>query len=112
MSIEEYKQSVVEKSTRRIKFQSNYGSNYPELAAILNDFCDNGVSIITQWRKLSDETEIVSGKWDSQLVEYVVNSFNSMNDENLNSSTANGTTRNYRMSAESMLKSKIPQRMF
>lgn len=113
ISVEEtIKQSIIEKAKVRLAYKSNINKSNADFNAILSDFFDNAVGIIEQWRKLKDETEIESRKWDNEIVGYIVDSYNAMNEEILATSSSNGVTRGYKISPENSLKSKIPQKMF
>lgn len=113
ISVEEtIKQSIVDRAKTRLVYNSNIYKSNADFNAILSDFFDSAIGIIEKWRKLKDATEIESRKWDNEIVGYIVDSYNAMNEEILTSSSSNGVTRGYRISPENSLKSKIPQRMF
>jgi len=103
----------VEKAQRKIFYKSNVDINNidSDTSQLLILFCKDAISIIVKWRKLLNYDEFDLGLWDSQIVEYMVNSYNSVGDENLKSKSSGGNSRVYSMSPESRLKASIPQKI-
>lgn len=111
-SIDEFKTAMISSAKERLFFMQNINRDGNEVNAVLSNLCEKGIQIIKQWRKLKTDDELLYQKWDSQLTDYIVDSYNALNEENYSSSNVGGTSRTYNMPPESALKSKIPQRLF
>lgn len=112
MDIDDLGTTVVAEAKTRLWYRGNMNYGDTELTAVLNSLFYKGISIIRKWRKLKIDDEFLQGKWDNELTDFIINSYNSLNEENLKSYAGGGFSRTYIMSAESILKSKIPQKMF
>lgn len=101
----------VEKAERKIFYKSNVDINKidSDTSELLTLYCKDAIGIIVKWRKLLNYDEFDLGLWDSEIVNYIVNSYNSVGDENLKSKSSGGNSRVYSMSPESRLKANIPQ---
>lgn len=111
-SIDEFKTAIIASAKERLFFMQNINKDGSELKSVLYNLCDKGIQIIKQWRKQKNDDELLAGKWDSQLSDYIVDSYNALNEENYKTSNIGGTSRTYNMTPESALKSKIPQKLF
>lgn len=106
--IDEYRDYVVDKAKIKLLYKSNDTSNN-DLTAVLNDLFDDAYRIIVKWRRLKTDDEFLSQKWDTEIINYVVDSYRTMGDETLRSKNINGVSRSYRISPEAKLKTSIPQ---
>ena len=112
MNNEVHKTTIISRAKTRLSYASNDDMNGADIASILSDYYYTGLSIIRKWRKLRDDNEIMLGKCDEELVAFIVDSWNAMNEENLSATNVGGNSRSYRYSPEDALKSKIKQVMF
>lgn len=108
--IEEYQKAIVKKAKRQILYKSNM-TDSTELTAILNDFFTDAYKIIVNWRKLKEDDEFLSQKWETEIVTFIVDSYRVMGDETLSNVSINGINKTYRISPTAKLKSSIPQVM-
>lgn len=106
--VDEYKRYIVKRATRKVLYNSN-NIQTQDLIAILNDYFDDAYRIIVKWRKLKNDEEFISQKWDKEITDFIVNSYLTMGDDTLNSISINGVNKSYRISPEGQLKSSIPQ---
>jgi hypothetical protein len=108
--IDEYKSYIVGKAKTKLLYKSNMIDS-DNLTAILNDLFTDSYNIIKKWRHLKKDDEFLSQKWDTEIVNFVVESYRVMGDENLATISANGISKGYKISPEAKLKSSIPQAM-
>lgn len=101
------KSTLLEKIARRL----NYNSEYEADEDIIEDFIDSAISEIVNWRRLDNEDEFLSGMYDSNIVEFVIESYNKMGIEGQSYEGNGATSKQYTETALSRLKSSIPQRM-
>ena len=102
------KSSLLEKAQRKL---SNAFPDYEYDEDLLSDYFDDAVSIIMKWRKMSNENPVLSGSYDSEIVQFIVESINRSGIEGQSSSSANGISKVFIATPEDNLKSKIPQRL-
>lgn len=77
---------------------------------LVGDLIDEAIDIIRDWRKTWDsDTEFLSGRFDSNIVGYVMESLNTIGIEGQSYESANGNTKQYKMSPRQRLCSGIPQ---
>lgn len=112
MESDQHKSTIINRAKVRLAYTGNDYSNSEEIASLLEEYYYSGVDIIRKWRKLSDDSEIILGTWDEELVAFIVDSWNSMNEELLSNVNVGGNSRTYKMSPESALKTKIRQVLF
>lgn len=108
--IEEYGEYIVSKAKIKLLYRSNMADD-KSLKTILLDFFTDAYNIIKKWRKLKNDDEFLSQKWDAEIIEYVCNAYRRLGDETLASSNINGVNKSYKISPEAKLKSSIPQCM-
>lgn len=108
--IDEYGDYIVDRAKDRLLYKSNM-TDSSKLRAILLDLFKDAYNIIKKWRKLDKDDEFLSQKWDTEITDFVLNSYRRMGDETLESSNINGINKKYRISPEAKLKSEIPQCM-
>ena len=108
--IDEYGDYIVDRAKNRLLYKSNM-TDSSNLRAILLDLFKDAYNIIKKWRKLKDDDEFLSQKWDTEITDFVTNSYRRMGDETLASSTMNGIAKTYKISPEAQLKASVPQCM-
>lgn len=112
MDNEMHKTTVIQRAKSRLSYADNADMSSADVASILSEYYYSGVSIIRKWRKLKDNSEIILGTWDEELVAFIVDSWNAMNEETLASTNVGGNSRSYKFTPEGALKSKIRQVLF
>lgn len=105
--MKEMKAKLVGRASRRL----NYNTEYIADTEILGDFFDEGVLILTNWRKLKNDNEFLSGKHDVALINFMVESFGYMGMEGQSYSANNGRVRQYLLDPKAKLQSSVPQIM-
>ena len=100
------KETVLEKAQRRLSLNS---PDYVYDEDLLGDYFDEAVDIIVDWKKASDNKLILSGKYDKNIIQFIIESINIAGLEGQSSSSANGITKSFIGTPESNLKSSIPQ---
>ena len=112
MDNEMNKTTLIQRAKSRLSYADNADMSSADVASILSEYYYSGVSIIRKWRKLKDNSEIILGTWDEELVAFIVDSWNAMNEETLASTNVGGNSRSYKFTPEGALKSKIRQVLF
>lgn len=100
------KETVVGKAQRRLQFNS---PDYAYDEDLLNDYFDDAVNIIRNWKKAKNDDLFFDGKYDTNIVQFIIESINVSGLEGQSSSSANGATKTFINTPESNLKSSIPQ---
>lgn len=108
LDIDEYKGYIVGKATDKLLYKSNISKN-DDLTNILSDFFDDAYRTIKNWRKLKIDDEFLSQKWDSEIIDFVVDSYRALGDELIGEKTVNGVRKVYAINPLARLKSRIPQ---
>ena len=85
-------------------------SDYEYSEDYLNDLIDEAVGIIKNWTR-SDESVMLTGNYDNNIVTYVIQSLNIGGIEGQSYSNANGIAKTFYASPEANLKASIPQRL-
>lgn len=106
-SINKLKSTVQEKAVRRLQFNSEYEPD----TDLIDDFIDSAISEIKRWRKADDDTELLTGMYDSNIISFVVESYNIMGVEGQSYEGNGSNTRQFSGTPLSRLKSSIPQRL-
>lgn len=94
------------------KAQRKLANNFPDYEYdedLLGDYFDDAVDIIRDWKRASDTSLVLTGNYDRNIVEFIVESINISGLEGQSSSGANGITRTFIATPESNLKASIPQ---
>lgn len=102
------KSTLREKITRRLQFNSEYEPD----TDIIDDFIDSAINEIKVWRKTSEDTELLTGMYDSNIIGFVVESYNMMGVEGQSYDGNGSTTKQYSGTPLSRLKGSIPQRLW
>ena len=110
LDIEEYRDYIVGRAKTKLLYRSNNVDN-ADLTKTLSDFFDDAYRTIKNWRKLKTEDEFLGQKWDAEITDFVVDSYRTMGDELMSSTSVNGISKSYKMNAMTRLKSRIPQTM-
>ena len=100
------KTAVLEKAQRRL---ANNFPDYEYDEDFLGDYFDDAVSIIKDWKKTYDNSIFYEGKYDRNIVQFIIESINVSGLEGQDSSTANGIKKGFYATPEANLKSSIPQ---
>lgn len=106
-SLNKARQTILDKAKRRIEFNSEYTANEDLIA----DFIDSAFDEIRGWRKLDNDTELLTGIYDNNIVEFVVESYNRMGIEGQSYDGNGSNTRQYSGTPLSRLLGSIPQRL-
>lgn len=97
--------------TAKIKRRLEFNSEYEASEDLINDFIDSAFSEIKRWRKTEENSELLSGMYDDNIIAFVVESYNTMGVEG-QSYDSNGTSaRQYSGTPLSRLKGSITQRI-
>lgn len=94
------------------KAQRKLANNFPDYEydeELLGDYFDDAVNIIKGWKKASDTSLVLTGDYDRNIVQFIVESINISGLEGQSYSSANGITKTFISSPESNLKASIPQ---
>lgn len=78
----------------------------------LVDYCQDAINIIVKWRKLNinnSNNELLQGLYDTEIVRFVVESYNMIGIEGQSSDSSLGNTRVFKATPETNLKSSIKQ---
>lgn len=100
------KSSLLEKAQRKL---SNAFPDYEYDDDLLGDYFDDAVSIIMSWKKNHNESLVLTGNYDMEIIQFIVESINKSGIEGLSSSSANGIKKVFIATPEDNLKAKIPQ---
>jgi len=102
------KSNLLEKIARRL----NYNSEYEADEDLIEDFIDSAINEIIVWRRLDSDEEILSGRYDTNIVNFVIESYNIQGIEGQSYEGNGATSKQFTESPLSRLKSSIPQRMW
>lgn len=100
------KKELLAKAQRKL---ANNFPNYEYDEDLLGDYFDDAVSILKKWLKNSNDSLVTTGNYDTEIVEFVIESIGRAGLEGQMSSSANGISKTFIATPESNLKSKIPQ---
>ena len=98
--------ALLEKAQRKL---ANNFPNYEYDEDLLGDYFDDAISILKKWLKNADASLVLTGNYDSEIVDFIVESIGRAGQEGQSSSSANGISKTFIATPESNLKSKIPQ---
>lgn len=100
---------LVEKAQRKLKAKD---PNFDISAELLNDYCQDAINIIVKWRKLNinkPQNELLQGLYDTEIVNFVIESYNMIGLEGQSSDNSLGNSKVFRATPETNLKSSIKQ---
>ena len=112
MEMQEWKDGVIAKAVRQISYRSNLSdTDMNNLTLVLSDYLDEGIKILRKWRKLKDDSELLSGMHDDGLVVFM-KAKDQANGRDLFSDYSSGGIRaNAKVTPESLLKASCKQVM-
>lgn len=101
------KSTLKEKIIRRLQYNSEYEPD----SAIIDDFIDSAITEIKIWRKASNDNELLTGMYDNNIINFVIESYLIMGVEGQSYDGNGSTTKQYSGTPLSRLKGSIPQRL-
>ena len=101
------KSTLQEKIKRRLEFNSEYEADED----LIEDFIDSAINEIQVWRRLTSEDEFLSGMYDTNIIRFVIESYNILGIEGQSYEGNGATSKQFSETPLSRLKSSIPQRM-
>lgn len=101
------KSTLQEKIKRRLEFNSEYEADED----IINDFIDSAINEIILWRRLDKDDEFLSGMYDTQIIRFVIESYNIIGIEGQSYESNGATAKQFTETPLSRLKSSIKQRI-
>ena len=112
MEMQEWKDGVIAKAVRQITYRANMSqTDKDSLTLVLSDYLDDGITILRKWRKMSDDSEFISGQHDSGLVAFI-KAKDQANGRDLFSDYSSGGVRaNMKVTPENLLKGSCKQVM-
>lgn len=96
---------LLEKAQRRLSLNSEYTPDND----LINDFIENAVYEIKSWRKLSNDTEFLDGRYDMVIVNFVVESYNTIGIEGQTYNSDGASARQFNGTPLSHLRSSVKQ---
>ncbi len=100
------KQNLLEKAQRKLSLNTE---DYTYDEDLLGDYFDDAVAIVQDWKRNYNEDYVLTGQFDTVIIQYIIESINWSGLEGQTSSSANGVTKTFIASPEANLKSRIPQ---
>lgn len=100
------KTTLIEKAQRKL---ANNFPDYEYDEDLLGDYFDDAVEIIRDWKKASDTSLVLTGNYDRNIVQFIIESINISGLEGQSISKANGITKTFIATPEANLKASIPQ---
>jgi hypothetical protein len=112
MEFQEWKYGIIDKAVRQITYRANMSqADKDSLTLVLSDYLDDGITVLRKWRKMSDDSEFISGQHDSGLVAFI-KAKDQANGRDLFSDYSSGGVRaNMKVTPESLLKTSCKQVM-
>lgn len=112
MEMQEWKDGVIAKAVRQITYRANMSqADIDKATLVLSDYLDDGITILRKWRKLKDDSELLSGMHDDGLVVFM-KAKDQANGRDLFSDYSSGGIRaNAKVTPESLLKGSCKQVM-
>ena len=112
MGMQEWKDGVIANAVRQITYRANMSqTDIDNLTFVLSNYLDDGITILRKWRKMSDDSEFISGQHDSGLVTFI-KAKDQANGRDLFSDYSSGGVRaNMKVTPENLLKGSCKQVM-
>ena len=107
-----YQSLASAKETLLAKVQRKLSNNFPDYEYdedLLGDYFDDAVDIIKSWLRASDTSLVLTGNYDRNIVDFIVQSINISGLEGQSASSANGVSKTFIATPEANLKASIPQ---
>ena len=101
------KSTLQAKIVKRLEFNSEWAAD----TELVDDFIDTALNEIYVWRKLSNDNELLSGMYDSNIIRFVIESYNMLGIEGQTYESNGQTAKQYATTPLSRLLSSIPQRI-
>lgn len=101
------KEKLIEKLEIRLKYQNLNRDTNEDLLGL---YIDNAVDEICEWRNLSNNDEVLSGRWDNAIMEFVVESLVYNGSEGKSYETTSGITNQYLGTPIDGLHTRVDQR--
>lgn len=105
-NLNKLKANLTEKIQRRLSLK-NPNTNYDE--DLIGDYIEDAVLIIEEWAKPTQETYILNGGYNTEIIEFVIQSININGAEGASSYSDGAESISFANNPISNLKSKIPQ---
>lgn len=105
-TLKKAKAKVLEKTQRKLQFNA---SDYEFDEELLGDYFDDACYIIQDWKKWNSLDGILTGKYDTQIIQFIILSINAGGNEGQSSVSANGSSKSFFGTPEDYLKASIPQ---
>lgn len=112
MEMQEWKDGVIVKAIRQITYRANMSQNdIDNLTFVLSDYLDDGITILRKWRKMSDDSEFISGQHDSGLVAFLKAKDQANGRDLFTGYSSGGVNATMKVTPENLLKSSCKQVM-
>lgn len=110
MEIQDWKDEIVTRAVREISYRNNMSSSdISDLTLVLSGFLEDGIVILRKWRKLSNDSEFLSGVHNGSLVTFLKDKYNANGRENFQSFSSAGVSSTMKNTPESRLKATCKQ---
>lgn len=112
MELQEWKDTLIDKSIRKITFRNNMSANdISELTLVLVDFLDEGIAELKKWRKLKNNDEFLNGIHDTALLTFINDKYLANGRELFQGYSSGGVNASMKVSPLSRLQSSCNQAM-
>lgn len=112
MELQEWKDSVIAKAVRQIKYRANMSqTDIDNLTFVLSDYLDDGIMILRKWRKMTNDNEFVSGMHDNALVSFLKAKDQANGRDLFTGYSSGGVNATMKVTPENLLKSSCKQVM-
>lgn len=105
-TLKKAKAKILEKTQRKLQFNA---SDYEFDEELLGDYFDDACLIIQDWKRWSSLDGILTGRYDTDIVQFIILSINAGGIEGQSSSTTNGNSKSFYGTPKDYLQSSIPQ---
>lgn len=102
------KETLLEKVQRKIQFNT---PDYEIDEEYLEDLIDEAIGIIRDWRKLSNNDEFLNELYNTNIINYVIETINMSGIEGQSNSNANGNSKTFINTPANNLRTSISQRL-
>lgn len=110
--MQEWKDLIIDKAKRQIAYRNNMSSSeIQELTLVLSDFLEEGISILKKWRKIKDDSAFLTKEYDSGLVLFIKQKYQSNGRDLFSDYTSGGVKATMKVSPENTLKGTYKQVM-
>ena len=112
MDMQTWRSSLIMKAVRKITYRANMSKSDSEnLSVVLSDYLDEGITILRKWRKMSDDSEFISGQHDAGLVAFLKAKDQANGRDLINDYSSGGVRASMKVTPENLLKSSCKQVM-